>query len=278
MLKSFIVILAIFGFLFLVSVILNFLFHKRNENLKMKGDGKEKELNQLQREKDKDSIRQQATELEIRALRSQMNPHFIFNCLSSINKFIVRNETVAASDYLTRFSRLIRMVLINSGKPMISLEDELEMLRLYLDLERLRFKESFDYSITFTNSVAPSDIFVPPLLFQPFCENAIWHGLMNKTEFGQLTVAISSENDFLQCTISDNGVGREKAGALQSKSAEKQKSFGLKITNERFALMNKGNSINSSYEVEDIIDEYGNISGTEVILRIRYKEPKIALT
>lgn len=236
------------------------------------------EIQQMQWVKDKDSIRQQATELEIRALRSQMNPHFIFNCLSSINKYIVRNETVAASDYLTRFSRLIRMVLINSGKPMITLEDELDMLRLYLDLERLRFKEAFDYNITFTNSVAPSDIFVPPLLFQPFCENAIWHGLMNKTTLGQLTLAISTEGDSLQCTITDNGVGREKAEALQSKSAEKQKSLGLKITNDRFALMNRGNSINSSYEMDDIIDENGNISGTEVIIRIRYKEPEIALT
>ena len=94
-------------------------------------------------------LKQQAAELEMQALRAQMNPHFIFNCLSSINKFILKNETEAASDYLTRFSRLIRMVLINSQKSLITLEDELEMLRLYLDMERLRFKNSFEYNIHF---------------------------------------------------------------------------------------------------------------------------------
>src|SRR5436189_309957 len=94
-----------------------------------------------------------AAELEMQALRAQMNPHFIFNCLSSINRFILKNESEAASDYLTKFSRLIRMVLNNSKKPFISLEDELEMLCLYLDMEKLRFKDSFDYSITLTNSI-----------------------------------------------------------------------------------------------------------------------------
>src|SRR5258708_31678248 len=108
-------------------------------------------------------LQQHVTELEMQALRAQMNPHFIFNCLNSINRFILKNETEAASDYLTKFSRLIRMVLINSKNKLITLEDELEMLRLYLDMERLRFKNSFDYNINFINSIDISNIFIPPL-------------------------------------------------------------------------------------------------------------------
>ena len=106
-------------------------------------------------------LKQQAAELEMQALRAQMNPHFIFNCLSSINRFIFKNDNKLASDYLTRFSRLIRMVLMHSQKKLITLEDELEMLRLYLDLERLRFKNSFDYSIIFRNSIDIDNVFIP---------------------------------------------------------------------------------------------------------------------
>lgn len=116
----------------------------------------------------------------MQALRAQMNPHFIFNCLSSINRFILKNESQAASDYLTKFSRLIRMVLTNSKQDLITLDDELEMLRLYLEMERLRFKYSFDYNISFRNETDPENIFIPPLLLQPFAENAIWHGLMKR--------------------------------------------------------------------------------------------------
>ena len=128
----------------------------------------------------------QLSELEMQALRAQMNPHFIFNCLSSINRFILKNETEEASDYLTKFSRLIRMVLNNSKKAFISLGRRTGKLRLYLDMERLRFKNSFDYSITYKNSVDVENIFIPPLLLQPFAENAIWHGLMHKQENGFL--------------------------------------------------------------------------------------------
>jgi len=124
----------------------------KRKNEKLKGD------------REQAVLKQSATELEMQALRAQMNPHFIFNCLSSINRFILKNETEAASDYLTKFSRLIRMVLNNSNKTFITLEDELDMLRLYLDMERLRFKDSFDYSITFTNSIDINNVFVPPLL------------------------------------------------------------------------------------------------------------------
>src|SRR6185295_18165004 len=143
----------------------------RNISLKRKNEKHQRELaenelqiGKLENEKTKTELLQQATELEMQALRSQMNPHFIFNCLSSINRFILKNESEAASDYLTKFSRLIRMVLLNSKQTFISLQDELEMLRLYLDLERLRFTNLFDYSISFRNHFDIASIFIPPLL------------------------------------------------------------------------------------------------------------------
>ena len=222
---------------------------------------------------------QKMSELEMQALRAQMNPHFIFNCLSSINRFILKNEVKDASNYLTRFSRLMRMVLNNSQKPLIALDDELEMLGLYLEMERLRFKNSFEYGITFLNAIDSDNIFIPPLLLQPFCENAIWHGLMHlpavrhgKERQGRLDIALSMEDNILNCTLTDNGVGREKAEELKSKTAEKEKSLGLKITTERLSLLNHEKGLHTFYDIEDLKDADGNAAGTKVILKISFKE------
>jgi LytS/YehU family sensor histidine kinase len=236
----------------------------RNLSLKRKND-------KLENQRIQSELKLRATELEMQALRAQMNPHFIFNCLSSINRFILKNETEAASDYLTKFSRLIRMVLSNSSRPFISLEDELDMLRLYLDMERLRFKDSFDYNITFTNSIDTNNVFVPPLLLQPFAENAIWHGLMHKEGQGNLEIALTTDKKILTCIITDNGIGRGKAAILRSKSAEKQKSMGLKITTERLAILNNNTDEQTFINVEDITDDEGNEAGTRVILKINYR-------
>lgn len=226
----------------------------------------------LRNEKTQSDLQHKASELEMQALRAQMNPHFIFNCLSSINRFVLKNETEAASDYLTKFSRLIRMVLNNSNKTFITLEDELDMLKLYMDMERLRFKNSFDYNISFINSIDADNVFVPPLLLQPFVENAIWHGLLNKEGQGRLEIELSIENRTLTCIIEDNGIGRKKAAALKSKSAAKQKSLGLHITNERLALLNINMDEQTSFNFEDITDDEGNAAGTRVILKIHYRD------
>src|SRR5262249_12876180 len=144
----------------------------------------------LANEKTKVELQQKISDLEMQALRAQMNPHFIFNCLSSINKFILKNDTDTASDYLTRFSRLIRTVLVNSQLSLTTLNDEIEMLRLYLDMERLRFNETFDYNIIYENTIEPEIIYIPPMLLQPFCENAIWHGLMPKEGDRKLEISM----------------------------------------------------------------------------------------
>ncbi len=156
------------------------IFMFRNALLKRKNEKNHREIAENELQLQKLESQKQFSELEMQALRAQMNPHFIFNCLSSINRFILKNRIEEASDYLTKFSRLIRMVLNNSKRSFISLEDELETLRLYLDMEKLRFKDSFNYSFTYNNSIEVSNIFIPPLLLQPFAENAIWHGLMHK--------------------------------------------------------------------------------------------------
>jgi tetratricopeptide (TPR) repeat protein len=245
---------------------------RRTEKLQREQLEDKLRVQQLENEKKQAELQQQAAELEMQALRAQMNPHFIFNCLSSINRIILKNETQTASDYLTRFSRLIRMVLINSQKSMITLEDELQTLRLYLDLERLRFKDNFDYRIIFANTIDEGAVLIPPLLLQPFCENAIWHGLMQKDSHGHLTIELSMQDKVLQCVIEDDGIGREAAEALKSKSAEKQKSMGLQITAQRLALLSQSKHVKSFYSIEDRRDGENNISGTRVMLRIYYEE------
>jgi len=251
---------ALLAGLFLIIALAAFII--RLLNLKRKNE-------QLKNERTHAELLRQSAELEMQALRAQMNPHFIFNCLSSINRFILKNETKEASKYLTRFSRLMRMVLTNSKKSAITLEDELQMLRLYLEMERLRFKNSFSYSITFLDEIDADNVFIPPLLLQPFCENAIWHGLMQKDGEGKLEISLQLVDNTLKCIITDNGIGRQKAEELKTKTAEKQKSLGLKITRDRLSLLNESSDVNSFFRIEDITNENGGAAGTRVILHIK---------
>lgn len=242
---------------------------QRNEKLQRGRLENELTVQKLESDKQQAELRQQASELEMQALRAQMSPHFIFNCLSSINRFILKHESEAASNYLTRFSRLIRLVLSNSKKPLISLEDELEMISLYIEMERLRFNNSFDFTINIKDEVDTSSISIPPLLLQPFAENAIWHGLMNKEGHGQLDMSFSSDESILTCTITDNGVGRQKAEAFKSKKDLKRKSLGLQITRDRLAKLNRESNHDTFFTIEDLYDEDGVAAGTKVILKIR---------
>ena len=218
------------------------------------------------------ALQQEATGLESRAQQAQLNPHFIFNSVNAINSLILKNETEAASDSLTKFSRLITLVSAHSRKPFITLDDEIAMLTLYLDIERLHFENSFDYHINFIHPIDGYTIFIPPLLLQPFVENAIWQAFIHKEGQGSLDIDFSIENKTLICIITDNGIGREKAAALKSKSAEKQKSLGLHITNERLALLNINMDEQTSFKFEDVTDDRGNNAGTRVVLKINYRD------
>ncbi|MEP7230336.1 MAG: histidine kinase [Ginsengibacter sp.] len=229
------------------------------------------QLKIAQNEKKLADLRHKAAEQDMQALRSQMNPHFIFNCLNSINRFILKNETETASDYLTKFSRLIRMVLNNSNYKYIALNEELDCLELYVQMEQLRVKNSFRYKITCNADLDAEEILVPPLLFQPFVENSIWHGLMNKESGeGNLDILLQQKDEILECIIVDNGVGRKAASELSKSSTSKYKSMGLQITKERIALLDNEQGENS-IAIEDLYDDNGNSEGTKIILRIKYK-------
>ena len=204
----------------------------------------------------------------MQALRAQMNPHFIFNSLNSINRFILQNDRAQASEYLTKFSKLVRMILQNSQASLIPVESELESLELYLNLEAVRFNHHFDYKISVPKDMDISALQVPPLILQPYVENAIWHGLMHKEERGQLDVEVSEEDDHLYFKITDNGIGREKAAALASKSATKHKSMGLRITAHRIAIIQNSQTLTSPVTINDLIDSEGSAAGTEVVIKM----------
>ncbi len=220
---------------------------------------KEQQVAELEKEK---------TALEMQALRAQMNPHFIFNSLNSINRFILQNDRQKASEYLTKFSRLIRLILQNSQTSHISLESEIESLKLYLELEALRFDYRFHYKISYAPDLDISALKVPPLLIQPFAENAIWHGLMPKEEKGKLDIEISRDNDNLFFKITDDGIGRKQAATLTSKSTPLHKSMGLRITAERILLLKRTHSYMSSVTINDLVDDNGIAAGTEIIITV----------
>ncbi len=215
------------------------------------------------------AFEQKLAEMEMAALRAQMNPHFIFNCLNSIKLYTTDNNAEKASAYLTKFSRLIRLVLDNSRSEKVTLENELTALKLYLELEAMRFKDKLNFSIEVSPLLETNIIEIPPMLLQPYVENAIWHGLMHKKEGGnvQMDVKLLYE-DCLQITITDDGIGRIKAAALKSKSATANKSFGMKVTNERIAIINQLYQTNTKVQVNDLVDAAGDPAGTEVILEI----------
>ncbi|MEO6330513.1 MAG: histidine kinase, partial [Ginsengibacter sp.] len=263
-----IVVLLLLGSL----VIRNISLKRNSERNQRQLAENELKLQKSESEKKLAEFQQQATDLQMQALRAQMNPHFIFNCLNAINGFILINESEAAAGYLTKFSRLIRMVLKNSQKKFISLSEELETLNLYLYMESLRFKDNFTYLIKCDDTIDTLSIFIPPLLLQPFAENAIWHGLAHKQEDRELLIELHVEENILHCTITDNGVGREKAASLKSKSAEKNKSLGLQITRNRMKLLNNNLNGQPFFEINDLKDEWGNAAGTRVHLRIKIKE------
>ena len=260
-----IVSLAVFSILVLI-VFRNIALKRRNEKQRLEYN---LELQKIESEKAKAEMHQQTTELEMHALRAQMNPHFIFNSLNSINRFILQNNRAQASEYLTKFSRLVRLILQNSQSLSIPLESELEALRLYLDLESVRFNDHFYYAIRIDEDLDLSGLKVPPLIIQPYAENAIWHGLMHKADKGHLQIELYEERGMLCCKIADDGVGRKKAHELKSKSASTHKSMGMQITAKRIAMLQKESGINSTQiEIKDLVFPDGTAAGTEVILKI----------
>ena len=214
-------------------------------------------------------LRRRSLESEQRALRAQMTPHFMFNALNSIQLMIANNDRIFAVTNVAKFARLMRNILTNSNQAFISLEKEVESLHLYLELESLRFKGKFNYTIDLSPDIDPSKVKIPPMLLQPYVENAIWHGIMKKEEpGGKVEINLGLEDQVLVCWITDDGIGRSRAAALAAKQVKTHQSMGMKITADRVRNINQQLGTKLDVQVEDLTDSAGNPTGTRVILLI----------
>ncbi len=221
-----------------------------------------------QAEYQKTEFNRQLNDMRMEALRAQMNPHFIFNCLNSINRYIIKNDIKSSSLYLTRFAKLIRLILDNSANKSIVLSKEIEALQLYIEMEVFRFENKFSFDITVDPEVDIDNIVIPPLILQPYIENAIWHGLLPKETGGHLSVSIRQNDDYLICEIMDNGIGRKKAMEYNSINSPTRKSIGMKLTEERLKYSTDHITASGSQEIIDLYDEMHQAIGTKVILTI----------
>lgn len=246
----------------LVSFVIYFLYSRRIRLIQ-------------KQEEQKTRFYKQIAESELKALRAQMNPHFMFNAINSIQTFVLLNDSKSAQKYLTKFSRLIRSVLENSKHEVIPLSKEIETLSLYIELECLRASFSFDYDLKVNNSVRPDIVQIPPMLLQPYIENAILHGLKPlKGKKGFLQVEFWYENSALKCIIEDNGVGRKRAMELKEKKKASHQSMGMAVTQDRLDVLSKSNFFRTQVH---IIDKFENeiASGTRVEINIEYLNKNI---
>ncbi|MGB4850194.1 MAG: histidine kinase, partial [Saprospiraceae bacterium] len=246
----------------MASGFIGFLYnYKLTQSIKQNKLLSEKETLKAEAEK-------QMAQLEMTALRAQMNPHFIFNCLNSINRFIIVNDNDTASEYLTKFSKLIRQVLDNSRGDKSLLATEIETLKLYIEMESLRFTDKFESSIDIAADLNTNEFLIQPMLIQPYVENAIWHGLMHRKTKGKIEISFSKREDSLLVEIVDNGVGREMAKSIKENQLVQRKSHGMKVTAERMSLLSKKMNVPVEAVVEDLYNEHHESIGTKVKLTL----------
>jgi len=245
-------IAALSGFIFLSLVIGLLLFRQSRLNSK-------RQISEMNR---------RISEITQANLRQQMNPHFIFNTLNSIQYYMYQHDKLAVNNYLTKFSSLMRKTLENSQHTAIPLSDELDALELYLELESLRFKEKFDYSIEVDEDIDRLLYKIPTMLLQPYVENAIGHGLINKEGRGKLAIHIALKQDYLCFTIEDNGVGRKEAMRIKQSKEKNYPPLGTKITESRMELANAFYGTRMTVNYTDLTDHSGNPAGTRVVIQI----------
>jgi LytS/YehU family sensor histidine kinase len=216
------------------------------------------------------SFKQKIAETEMMALRSQMNPHFIFNSLNSIENFIMQNEKRLASTYLNKFARLIRMILDSSRNELVPLAKDIEALRLYVDLEQLRFNNKFCFKLHVDPILLHGDYKVPALLIQPYVENAIVHGLAHsEREDLRLMVTAILEEEYIHYIIEDNGIGRHLSSKYNQQNRPHHKSVGLTITNERINIFNRKQNANGRVTITDLFDKNNAPSGTKINILVK---------
>ncbi|MEM9024827.1 MAG: histidine kinase, partial [Bacteroidota bacterium] len=210
---------------------------------------------------------------EQKALRAQMNPHFMFNAMTSIQQLVYNNDKVFAISNMARYAKLMRKVLDHSEREWISLSEELETLDLYIQLEALRFEGKLDYALDVDPAVDPDDQHLPPMLLQPFVENAIKHGLLSrKTRGGRLRLRFAIENQALRCTIEDNGVGRARARELKANQSSLHQSFSTRATDQRIAMLNLQHHQQIRLTVTDLTDANNQPTGTRVDVYLTLEE------
>jgi LytS/YehU family sensor histidine kinase len=218
-----------------------------------------------QREKRKrEALEQDLQIVQQNALRQQMNPHFIFNALSSIQYFILNNDKTSSNDYITKFASLMRMILENSQFDLIALRDELAMIRLYLELEAMRFQSGFRYTVSGPEDEAVLDQTLPAFLLEPYVENAIWHGLAPKEGQGHLRIEIATDAETIHCLVEDNGIGRRMAGEIRANKLSDRRPMGTRITEKRLDLLNKLYKRQIRVRTTDLFGDQGEAAGTSV--------------
>ncbi len=222
----------------------------------------------LEAEKEKSLHEKALLELEAKALRAQMNPHFVFNCLNSIKALMQEQQTEKGVIYLTTFSKLIRTLFNNADKKEITLYDEMETCKLYLQLEAMRFDTKFSYAVNVEDSIDLKSVQVPALIIQPFIENAIWHGIMPKIGEGNVLVNVAKKNGHIEIAIEDDGIGREASHQNKSINMTHQ-SKGVNLTQARLELDNLLQQRQASLVTIDKKDENGKATGTKVVITIK---------
>ena len=242
----------IVGLVLMISGFTTFAFYKRRKD---------------SHEKQKDAeFKAQVAETEMKALRSQLNPHFIFNSLNSIGDYIARHDKETADIYLVKFAKLMRMILENSEHRTISLADDLKTLELYIQLEALRLGHKLLYEIVIDEEIDTEIAMVPPMILQPFVENSIWHGISPKNGSGKIIIRVKKDGDMIEYMVDDNGIGRTGSAALKvGKNGSPRKSFGIKVIQSRISIINEAKQTNAKVELTDL-DE-----GTRVSIRLPYE-------
>ncbi len=227
-------------------------------------------LLRIQNLKRENHIKQALRNSQLSALKVQMNPHFIFNALNSIQEFILLNEKRLANAFLGKFADLMRLTLDMSNEKQVGLVEELKVLRLYLELEAIRFEDTFEYQIKVDDSIDPEEVSIPSMLIQPYVENAIKHGLLHKKDHRKLLISFtkSDEGDLLCCQVEDNGIGRKKSWELKAKRKTYHKSFAMSATQKRLELLNHGRKSSIMVSIIDLENEAGQALGTSVHLKI----------
>jgi ligand-binding sensor domain-containing protein len=223
-------------------------------------------------EQEKTEMNKKISESELKALRAQMNPHFMFNAINSIQNFVLKNDSKSAQKYLTKFARLIRSVLENSKHELVWLNKEVEALELYIELEALRSSFSFDYEIVIDDSLNAENLFIPPMIIQPYIENAILHGIIPLSERrGLLLIKFSKDGSILKCVIDDNGIGRTQAKEIKERKQLSHQSMGMNVTQDRIDILNKQNhNLLTKVLVIDKVED-GKSKGTTVEITINIK-------